>query len=200
MQSRERILAAAEEVFASKGLRGARVDEIAARAQINKRMLYHYFQSKEDLYTAVLKANFERALAATSQASKSKEDPREQAVEAIKTYFYFLARNPNYARLVSWEALEGGLYARRVLPPIWEEGLPRLKAILEDGMAKGVFRTDLDVRQVLTSVNTLCISYFTQKDILAILWQDDPTRPENLEKRLKHILDLVLRSILLIKG
>jgi TetR/AcrR family transcriptional regulator len=49
---------------------------------------------------------------------------------------------------------------------------------------------------VLTSIHTLCISSFTQKDILAVLWRDDPARPENLEKRLEHILDLVLKGIL----
>lgn len=197
VQSRERILTAAEEIFAAKGLHGARVDEIASKAKVNKGMLYHYFHSKEDLYTAVLKANFEKILAATSQAAKGKGDPQEQLVEAIKSYFYFLAENPRFARLISWEALEGGTYARKVLSPIWEEGLPQIKKILEEGKAKGIFRPDLDIRQMLTSISSLCISYFTQKDILAILWEDDPVRPENLERRLQHILELVLRNVLL---
>ncbi|MGI9951976.1 TetR/AcrR family transcriptional regulator [Moorellaceae bacterium AZ2] len=196
LDSRNRILAAAEEVFSAKGLRGARVDEIAARAQINKGMLYHYFQSKEDLYAAVLKVNFERVLVVTSRASEGRNDPQEQLVEAIKTYFYFLKENPHFARLMTWEALEDGVYAQKVLPPIWEEGFPRLRAILEEGRSKGVFRSDLDIRQVLTSIHTLCISCFTQKDILAVLWRDDPARPENLEKRLEHILDLILKGIL----
>jgi TetR/AcrR family transcriptional regulator len=81
-------------------------------------MLYHYFQSKEDLYAAVLKVNFERVLAVTSQASEGRNDPQEQLVEAIKTYFYFLKENPHFPRLMTWEALEGGVYARKVLPPI----------------------------------------------------------------------------------
>ncbi|GFN21824.1 TetR/AcrR family transcriptional regulator [Thermanaeromonas sp. C210] len=197
IQSKERILSAAEEIFAAKGLRGARVDEIAAKAKVNKGMLYHYFRSKEDLYAAVLEANFEKVLAATSQAAKGKGDPKEQLVEAIKTYFYFLAQNPHFARLMSWEALEGGVYARKVLPLIWEEGLPQLKGILEEGKARGVFRPDLDIRQMLTSISSLCISYFTKKDILAVLWQDNPAHPQNLEKRLEHILDLVLKNVLL---
>ena len=49
-----RILAAATVEFARKGLGGARVDEIAARSKANKRMIYHYFGSKEQLFTAVL--------------------------------------------------------------------------------------------------------------------------------------------------
>src|SRR5580698_5403705 len=54
-RSRERILFAALKEFAAKGFAGARVDAIARRANINKRMLYHYFGDKEELFKAVLR-------------------------------------------------------------------------------------------------------------------------------------------------
>src|SRR5256886_17609985 len=54
-RTRERILAAALKEFAAKGFHGARVDLIARRARINKRMLYHYFGNKEGLFKAVLR-------------------------------------------------------------------------------------------------------------------------------------------------
>ncbi|MGI9862820.1 TetR/AcrR family transcriptional regulator [Moorella naiadis] len=193
--SQDRILTAAEAVFAAKGIDGARVDEIASLAQINKRMLYHYFNSKEELYTYVLKVNFERSLAAGKKAFSEKGNLKQQVAEAIRNYFYYLAANPNYPRLMAWEALQGGNYARKVLPEIWEEGLPSLKAILEEGIARGVFRPDLDPKQILTSINTLCSSYITNKDILAVLWQEDPLSPRNIEKRLKHIIELILNLI-----
>ena len=53
-RSRQDILQAAERQFAEKGFYGARVDEIAAAAAINKRMIYEYFGSKELLYKQVL--------------------------------------------------------------------------------------------------------------------------------------------------
>ena len=52
--TQKRILAAAKKEFAKNGLGGARVDVIAERAKANKRMIYHYFNSKEDVI-AVLK-------------------------------------------------------------------------------------------------------------------------------------------------
>ncbi len=52
--TRKRILTAATVEFARKGLGGARVDEIALRSKSNKRMIYHYFGSKEQLFAAVL--------------------------------------------------------------------------------------------------------------------------------------------------
>src|SRR5437016_5435911 len=54
-RTRDRILAAALKEFAAKGFHGARVDLIARRARINKRMLYHYFGDKEGLFKAVLR-------------------------------------------------------------------------------------------------------------------------------------------------
>ena len=54
-RTRERILSAASKEFAARGFAGARVDAIAQRAAINKRMLYHYFGDKEGLFKAVLR-------------------------------------------------------------------------------------------------------------------------------------------------
>ena len=193
--SRERILAAAEEIFAAKGIDGARVDEIANLAQVNKRMLYHYFNNKEDLYTYVLKINFEKSIAAGKKAFNEKGDLKQQVAEAIRNYFYFLAANPNYPRLLTWEALQGGIYARRILPGVWEKELLSLKAILEKGLARGVFCPDLELEQVLSSIITLCSGYFANKDFLVVLWEGDPFSPDNMEKRLQHITDLILRYI-----
>ncbi|MDP6953117.1 MAG: helix-turn-helix domain-containing protein, partial [Alphaproteobacteria bacterium] len=58
VRTRARILEAAKTEFAELGLGGARVDGIAVRAGVNKRMLYHYFGGKDDLFLAVLEAAY----------------------------------------------------------------------------------------------------------------------------------------------
>src|ERR1043165_4494391 len=58
-RTREAILAAAQDEFARKGLSGGRVDAIARRSRANKRMIYHYFGSKQRLYLAVLERVYE---------------------------------------------------------------------------------------------------------------------------------------------
>ena len=58
-RTREAILVAAQHEFATKGLSGGRVDEIARRAHANKRMIYHYFGNKEGLYLAALERVYE---------------------------------------------------------------------------------------------------------------------------------------------
>ena len=57
-RSQQTILLAARDEFALFGLAGARVDRIAERADINKRLIYYYFKSKDDLFLAVLENTY----------------------------------------------------------------------------------------------------------------------------------------------
>ncbi|HEV2319576.1 MAG TPA: TetR family transcriptional regulator, partial [Verrucomicrobiae bacterium] len=99
-RSRERILSAALKEFAAKGFAGARVDVIARRADINKRMLYHYFGDKETLFKAVLRRKLceRRTLAETLSG-----DPEE----TLPFWFEAACQDADWVRLFQWEALEG---------------------------------------------------------------------------------------------
>ena len=98
-RSRERILRAAFQEFASNGFAGARVDSIAHRAAINKRMLYHYFGHKEDLFREVLRRKMTER---QSWTAATPDDP----VESLP-YWFDLARNDaDWIRLLEWEALQ----------------------------------------------------------------------------------------------
>ena len=101
MQTRERILDAALEEFAAKGFAGARVDLIARRARINKRMLYHYFGDKEGLFREVLRKKMTERSAWIASAP---EDPAER----LPFWFELAWRDPEWIRLLEWEALQWG--------------------------------------------------------------------------------------------
>jgi TetR/AcrR family transcriptional regulator len=99
-RSRERILSAALAEFAAHGFAGARVDAIARRAAINKRMLYHYFGDKEGLFKAVLRLKIaERRTWAENLSS----DPAER----LPFWFKTACDDPDWIRLLEWEALQG---------------------------------------------------------------------------------------------
>ena len=84
-RTRQALLAAAEIEFSTKGLAGARVDVIADQAAANKRMLYYYFGSKEELYLAVL----ERAYGAMRKAERELNLTNLAPLEAVKTLVEF---------------------------------------------------------------------------------------------------------------
>src|SRR5882724_1304017 len=100
-QTQQRILEAALQEFAAKGFAGARVDVIAQRAAINKRMLYHYFGDKEGLFREVLRRKI-----AERQAWNAATP--EQPAEYLPLLFDLACNDADWIRLLEWEALRGG--------------------------------------------------------------------------------------------
>src|SRR5690349_10083805 len=97
-KSRSALLAAARAAFSEGGLEGARVDDIARRAQINKQLVYHYFGSKDGLYTAVLEDVY-REIRAEEQALHLDALPAEEAMRRLIEFsFDFLAKSPEFVR------------------------------------------------------------------------------------------------------
>jgi AcrR family transcriptional regulator len=86
--------------FAAKGFAGARVDMIARRASINKRMLYHYFGNKEHLFSEVVRRKMAERQAWAENLSG---DP----AETLSFWFKAACKDPDWVRLFEWEALQG---------------------------------------------------------------------------------------------
>ncbi|MGA2280118.1 MAG: TetR family transcriptional regulator [Verrucomicrobiota bacterium] len=100
-RTRERILSAALKEFAVKGFAGARVDTIARRAAINKRMLYHYFGNKEHLFREVLRRKI-------TERQASAEGLSGDPAESLPFWFKLSCKDANWIRLLEWEALQSG--------------------------------------------------------------------------------------------
>ena len=99
--TRARILDAALAEFAAKGFAGARVDAIAAAARVNKRMLYHYFGNKRDLYREVVHRKV------LDHGVRTVENPADP-VDALPYWYEETSRDVDWTRLLAWEALEEG--------------------------------------------------------------------------------------------
>jgi AcrR family transcriptional regulator len=95
---KKRILACALEEFSDHGFAGARMDRIAMRAEISKRMLFYYFKSKANLFEIVLQDAI--------QLGRVDEPPSNDAFETAPFWSLFHLNNPQYARLLGWEGLE----------------------------------------------------------------------------------------------
>ena len=104
--TRQKLLHAAEQIFAAKGFDGSRVGEIAARAGVNIRMLYHHFGSKEGLYHAVVEG-LHQELEREQEEIFSTGTGRETLFRALEAAFAFLRDNPNFVRISGWNMLAG---------------------------------------------------------------------------------------------
>lgn len=194
-ESQARILNAATKIFAQKGLEGSRIDEIAQEANLNKRMIYHYFESKENLYVEVLRLSYNKIFDLCKNAFKVGDDPKENITRAIRAYFYYLADNEEFVRLTSWEALGGGRYLEKVIHQVFDLMNLEFDHILKDAIKQKIVRPDTDIRQLVISVQSLCFGYFGRRQIIQPIWEDDMLSKGMLEDRLEHILTLLFEGI-----
>jgi AcrR family transcriptional regulator len=149
------IVAAALEEFAQFGLAGARIDEIARAARVNKALLYYYFESKEHLFLGVVEQMFTAMTGALRSALGTAEGPREKLLAFLDANFKVLAAQPAYARLLEQEMDIVRVFLHSVKPDkaprFFRQITPLLtefRAVLEEGIKTGVFRK-MDIDAVL---------------------------------------------------
>ncbi len=193
-RTRARILSAAKSAFAEAGLGGARVDEIAARAKVNKRMIYHYFGNKDGLFLAVLEGTYADIRKAERELDLGDLDP----VEAIKTlvaatWEYYL-RNPEFLRLINSENLHGGrhLAKSKIIRELHSPFVQMVAEILERGERAGVFRKGVDPVQLNITIAGLGYYYLTNRHTLSIIFDRDLMTPEALSARVDFMIENVL--------
>jgi AcrR family transcriptional regulator len=99
--TRRKLLTAARREFANSGLAGARVDEIAARAGVNKQLVYHYFGDKDALYLAVLEWVYEEIRTQERKLNLEGLPPQQAIKKLIESSFDHLATHPDFIVLLN---------------------------------------------------------------------------------------------------
>ena len=100
----ERILEAAETLFAKRGYAGTTLRDVAAEVGLRNPSLYNHFPSKESLYAAVLERGISPMLEALSAFAESE---RQDSTAVIRRMLELLAQRPNLAQLIQHEILAG---------------------------------------------------------------------------------------------
>jgi AcrR family transcriptional regulator len=111
-ERRAQLLALGLQLFGERSYDEVSIDELAREAQISKGLLYHYFPTKRDLYTAALRHAAQQLLDETMPPPELL--PEERARRGLETYLAFVERHgPAYVAL-----MRGGLGADREIVPI----------------------------------------------------------------------------------
>ena len=173
-----RIVAAAREEFARRGFAGARVDQIARRAGVNKQLLFYYFHSKRGLFQAVLAQSageLETALAelaSKSGGAGSGGGPLERLRLTLAAQFEFLARHPEIVALLGQGTRSGGGAA-------FAPAINRLVVLLAEGQGLGQVRDDLDPHLAAAQALILMVGYLSMEAVIATsarpLGADEPS-------------------------
>lgn len=195
--TRDVLLKAAKEAFAARGLEGARVDDIAARAGINKQLVYHYFGSKDGLYTAVLEEIY-REIREREQELHLASFPAEEAMRRLVEFsFDYLADHPEFVALIADENahagrhLQGSVQVAEMNRPI----IDLLRETLERGMAEGIFRKGLEPLHIYLSIAGMAFFYFANTHTLSRVFNRSLRSETAIAERRAHIVDFVLNAI-----
>lgn len=195
--SRRALLLAAVAEFAEKGLAGARVDEIARRAGVNKQLVYHYFGNKDDLFRAALEHVYaeirtrERALALSDL-------PPVAAMERLVGFsFDYLAEHPEFIALLNDENRYGATHvgASPDMPALHSPLITLIAEALDRGAREGVFRSDMDPVQLYISIAGMSYFFFSNNRTLSAIFATNLDSAKAVAMRRRHVIDFALAAL-----
>jgi len=135
----QRILDAAMQIFSAVGFSGARVDEIAKRAGVNKAMIYYHVGDKEALYEQVLHNAIGHIADVIFQSVEAAQTPEEKLSAYIRSFAGFVENNPLMPPIMLREVASGGTNFPQLVANDFARLLGIIGAILEEGRSKGIF-------------------------------------------------------------
>ena len=195
--TKTKLLTAARREFAANGLAGARVDEIAARAGVNKQLVYHYFGDKDALYLSVLEWVYEEIRAQERKLNLEGLPPQQAIRKLIESSFDHLAAHPDFIVLLNDENRGGARHVRgsRKLEAMHSPLVSLVSTILSDGVRAGVFRRGINPVHLYISIAGLSYFYFSNTPTLSAIFGKDLSSPAARRARRKHVVDLVMQSL-----
>ena len=194
--TRERLLEVAEAQFAEYGFFGARVDEIAEAANINKRMLYAHFGSKEGLYSAVLLKTYERLAECEKQFMVVGLDPLISIRNIVFVSFKFLSENPNFVRMLLWENLNSAkAVPREALVKLKEPTIDYMRRQIRRGKVMGIFREDADEYHTVLSLMNHCFAYFSNIHTMSAILGRDMASEDEVKARAEYVADTIIKYL-----
>jgi TetR/AcrR family transcriptional regulator len=195
--SRRLLLKAARAEFAAKGLMGARVDEIARSAGLNKQLVYHYFGSKDELYQAVLEGVYAEIREQERALSLGDLPPEEAMEKLIGFSFDYLAEHPDFIALLNDENGQGArhLGGSRRLHEMHSPLIALVRRTLRNGAARGAFRRDMDALQLYISIAGLAYFYFSNNRTLSAIFGRDLGSARAIAARRRHVVDFVMAAL-----
>lgn len=193
-RTRAVILAAATAEITAKGLGGARVDEIADRAGVNKRMIYHYFGDKEGVYLAVLEAAYAEIRSEEIKLDLKKRDPAAGMRELVAFTWNYYRDHPEFLSLLATENLHRAAYLKRSkkIRELHSPLVGMINDLLQRGAKAKVFRNDVDPVELYISIAALGFFYMSNRHTLSTIFGRDLAAPKSLETRGKHLVEVVM--------
>lgn len=199
----EHILNVAQEVFLKKGLDGARMQEIADEAGINKSLLHYYFRTKQKLFEKVFKVAFKHFFPKV-QANLNSEKPLFEKIETfVETYYSLLQKNPYIPAFVIHELNRSATNVTELFKSVFQDYdlkvdqmFGELDRQIQEEAAKGIL-IPIESRQLIVNILSLCIFPFVAKPIIKgiLLENEEKKYKDFIEERKKTVSQFIIKAI-----
>ncbi len=197
-ESRARILDAALREFSAKGFAGARTEQIAAAAGVNKALLYYYFASKEKLYLAAIQSAADRDRESSMAIRNLQASPGERVLRAALNHFDRILTQREFQSLMQQEMMrlhkgeEGAiaLLVERVFEPLQKA----FESMVREGMASGEL-IEADWLQVQLAALGANVFYFLSAPVWRMLMPGDPLSEKALRARRVALVEFLGQAL-----
>jgi len=191
-----RILAAAEQIFAEKGLKGARVKEIAALAHVPPSLINYHYGGKENLYRIVIENYYvtmeRRLFPIFAQEGLS---PQEKLKRVLCAAVELLAEKDSAARILLRESIDKGKYVNELLSrPYLREMFQMAERFLFSNLKPGR-RSPNELIHILSNLLGCLTMFFIASSTIRELWKKDVYSRTLIEERKREVVDFVFNGI-----
>ena len=197
-QTRTRILEAAVTQFSEKGLDGARTEQIAEAAGVNKALLYYYFQGKEALYTAALEYVAEGVRTASMAVLDSSVSPGERFLKSALDHFDRIHTNWRFQSLMQQEMMRAHQGEPNALTPLVETVFrpltQRMEQVQAEGIASGEL-IDVDPTQMRNAALGANILHILSAPMMQMMTGADPLERSALELRRRLAVEYLGQAV-----
>ncbi len=198
MATRDAILDAAEELFATHGFAATSIKDIGQAAGANPALLYYYFLDKTGLYRAVLGRIGEGLMQQGKQAIAEAPEPATLVRAIVSAQAAFIRDNPRAASIIVRELMDhDAAHCEPMIHELAAELFRPLVNAIELGQARGTFRPDLDARAAAISIIAQNVYFRLAEPIVRILLNKGPEfpRPADLKRFGEHAADFAIAGL-----
>lgn len=192
-EARAKILAAAERLFAERGLTGVAIRELAAEAGVNGAMIHYYFGNKDGLYDAVIETAASTVRSLIADATGSKASVKQRLTSFVGAYAEYILSHPNLARILSREMLSGGEHVAKLIKKYAPINYGLLREAMREGVRRGEMRKiDIDLAPI--SLMGMILVFQLMRPFISSGLGNIPYDERFIKRLSNHTIDLFLNG------
>jgi Transcriptional regulator len=184
---REQIVDSARQIFSRFGFKKTTMEEIAQAVSKGKSSIYYYFQSKEDIYKAVIEKEATLIRDELSNAISQASDPAGKLKAYVTVRMRTFQAMANFYEAIKNEFLSNLDFVNKTREKYDKEEIQMVEGILKEGVIRNEFAiedTEFAAIAIVTAMKGLEIPIFTHK------------KPLNLEERIDHLLKVLFYGMI----